>query len=80
MNFLTNTYKVGNTLVPSRGAENNMSVKEIKINKVINSKKKKTEYKCSIKYLNGQIESDIKLKDQTIQKFSLKLRDLLAEL
>ena len=79
MNFLTNTYKVGHTLVPPR-KENHMSIHEIKINKVINSKKRKPEYQCSIKYQNGKIESNIKLKDQTIQKFSLKLRDLLAEL
>ena len=81
MNFIISNYKVGSTLVPSKGATNSMSIREIKINKVINSKKNQPEYRCAIKYKNGKIDIDVKfLEDKITQNFSLKLRDLLSAL
>lgn len=81
MNFITHNYKPGNTLVPSKGQDNPMSISEITINKVSNSKGNKTTYNCEIKYNNGSTDLNVNFLQQKMEQyFSLKLKDLLSEL
>lgn len=78
MNFITNNYKPGNTLVPCKGTDNPMSISEITINKVNSNKK---SYNCEIKYKNGSVDLNVNFLEQKMEQyFSLKLKDLLSAL
>lgn len=58
-----------------------MSIKEIRINKVMYSKKYQPKYKCSIKYNSGAIDVNVKfVEEQFLKNFTFRLSDLLSKL
>jgi hypothetical protein len=58
-----------------------MSIKEIRINRVMRSKKYPPKYKCSVKYQSGAMDVNVQfLEEQFLNNFTVKLKDLLSRL